>query len=52
MTTKYAHIFKKGKKHVLILSEGFRPVGAEIEFETKQAAKAHAQAVGAKPWNY
>jgi hypothetical protein len=52
----YAHIFKAnhhtGKKFVLILSEGFQPVGRESFHDTKAEAKAAAKAAGAKAWNY
>jgi hypothetical protein len=52
----YAHIFKAnhhtGKKFVLILSEGFQPIGRESFHDTKAEAKAAAKAAGAKAWNY
>lgn len=52
----YAHIFKArpstGRKFVLILSEGFQPIGQEMYFDSKTDAKKAAQAVGAKAWNY
>ena len=52
----YAHIFKArastGKKFVLILSEGFQPIGQESHHDSKAEAKAAALAAGAKAWNY
>ena len=52
----YAHIFKAhartGKKFVLILSEGFQPIGRESHHDSKTEAKQAAAAAGAKPWNY
>ncbi len=52
----YAHIFKArantGKKFVLILSEGFQPIGQESHHDSKAEAKAAAAAAGAKAWNY
>jgi hypothetical protein len=52
----YAHIFKAhartGKKFVLILSEGFQPIGIESFHDSKAEAKAAAAAAGAKAWNY
>lgn len=52
----YAHIFKArastGHKFVLILSEGFQPIGTESHHNSKAAAKAAAKAAGAKAWNY
>jgi hypothetical protein len=52
----YAHIFKArastGHKFVLILSEGFQPIGQESHHDSKAEAKAAAAAAGAKAWNY
>jgi hypothetical protein len=52
----YAHIFKArasaGHKFVLILSEGFQPIGKESYHDSKAEAKAAAAAAGAKAWNY
>jgi hypothetical protein len=52
----YAHIFKArastGHKFVLILSEGFRPIGKESHHNSKAEAEAAAAAAGAKAWNY
>ena len=52
----YAHIFKArastGKRFVLILSEGFQPIGRESHHDSKTEAKQAAAAAGAKPWNY
>lgn len=52
----YAHIFKAhartGYRFVLILSEGFQPIGTESHHNSKAEAKAAAKAAGAKPWNY
>lgn len=52
----YAHIFKAhartGHKFVLILSEGFQPIGTESYHDSKAEAKAAAAAANAKAWNY
>lgn len=48
----FAHLFKTRQGFTLILSSGPEPVGTELVFADKKAAKAHAKSVGAKPWNF
>lgn len=49
---KYAHYFKTADKHILIISESFRPVGETIPIDSKKAAIAYAKANNLTPWNF
>lgn len=51
----YAHIFKKGSKYELIITEGpalTDPRWITLEFSSRAGAKAYAAEAGALPWNY
>lgn len=49
----FAHLFKgRNGTFTLVLSTGPEPVGTELTFTDKKAAKAHAKSLGATPWNY
>jgi hypothetical protein len=48
----YAHYFKAGKKHQIVLSQGVRPVGTTTTHDSKKAAIAYAKSLKAEAWNY
>jgi hypothetical protein len=52
----YAHLFKKSKAWILLISDSAAINGdhviSETAYENKTAAKKAAAALGAKPWNY
>lgn len=48
----YAHYFASKGKKVVIISEGFSPVGKEIPVTGKVDAKKVAKRYNATPWNF
>jgi hypothetical protein len=48
----YAHYFKYGKKHQLIISDSTRPVGTTHTIENKKAARHLAKKLNATPYNF
>jgi hypothetical protein len=48
----YAHYFKFGKKHQLIISDSPRPVGTTHTVENKKAARHLAKKLNATPYNF
>lgn len=48
----YAHYFKSGKAHQLIISEDTRPTGKTINVESKKAAKAYVKENNLTAWNF
>ena len=49
---KYAHYFKSGKQHQLVISSDARPVGDTHSVSSKKDAKSLAKKLGATPYNY
>ena len=49
---KYAHYFKAGKKHELIISTGYSPTGETLQVSGKKEAKQLAKKLNAQPWNF
>jgi len=48
----YAHYFKSGPNHFLIISKDTRPTGERIVCTSKADVKAEAKARNLTPWNY
>lgn len=48
----YAHYFKSGKQHTVVISDSPRPVGTTYTVENKRAARQLAAELCAKRWNY
>lgn len=48
----FAHYFKKGKSHVLIISETNQPIGKSYIFPGKNEMKKFCKEQGLKPWNF
>ena len=48
----YAHYFKSGKAHSLVISAGPRPIGQTIAIENKAAARVYAKANNLTAWNF
>jgi len=47
-----AHYFQSKTRKILIISEGFSPVGKEIEVSGKAEARKIAKTHGAEPHNF
>lgn len=48
----YAHYFKAGSKHFLIISETNRPIGTKLEFASKKEVKDYAKENNLHAWNF
>jgi hypothetical protein len=48
----YAHYFKKGKDHYMVISETNVPCGRTIKLGCKQVVKKYAKENNLKAWNF
>jgi len=48
----YAHYYKSGKKHVLVISNNIAPVGDRLIFNSKKEVNAEVKNRNLKPWNF
>jgi len=48
----YAHYFKSGKNHILIVSSSTAPKGEQLILSSKSQVKKEAKARNLKPWNF
>jgi hypothetical protein len=48
----YAHYFKAGKRHELVISDTNRPIGKTITVASKKDAKQYAKDNNLTPWNF
>ena len=48
----YAHYFKLGSKHTMVISSTTRPVGTTTTHDSKKAAIAYVKSLNAQAWNY
>jgi len=49
---KYAHYFKSGKNHFVIISATMQPNGQRIVCTSKADARIEAKNHNATPWNF
>ena len=48
----YAHYFRTGKEHHLIISKSIKPIGATYILPSMKRVRAKAKELNAKPYNF
>ncbi len=48
----YAHYFKSGSRHELVISETNRPIGKTLILGSKKEVKQYVKDNNLKPWNF